>query len=442
MTAIVTNKFRVTNAENFKEDVTNSNVYVFIGKSDSWSDQLATTSDPEAPIPADDDYELRLAYKNMIGGIRISSSDITHVVPRYNWVSGNSYVAWDDRDEQIFTKQFYVITDERKVFKCLKAGSGGSINKPTQTSVTPVEEGDGYTWKYMYTLAIVDAEKFLTNFYIPVKTVLALGGSEADDTQYTNQEASKSLKGKIYNIKVTNGGSGYTTNPTVTITGDGSGATATAVRTGTVVTSINVTAEGVNYNVANVTITGGGGTNATARAIISPGQGHGTDPVEELGSSYTAINVRLDGDVGGDFIVNNNFRQIGILKDPIDAGGTDQLTASTFSALKTLTVPGGGPTSFIPGEYITGSISGAVAYVDDWDDALNEVKYHQNNKTGFKVFQVGDVLTGSLGSGGTVSALGNSEYTPQTGQIIFIENRAPINRSASQIEDVKIIIEF
>ena len=29
-----------------------------------------------------------------------------------------------------------------------------------------------------------------------------------------------------------------------------------------------------------------------------------------------------------------------------------------------------------------------------------------------------------------------------SGQILFLENRAPINRSSSQIEDIKLIIEF
>ena len=42
MTAIVSSNFRVTNANNFKEDVQNSNVYVAIGRADAWS---ATTAD-------------------------------------------------------------------------------------------------------------------------------------------------------------------------------------------------------------------------------------------------------------------------------------------------------------------------------------------------------------------------------------------------------------
>ena len=75
-------------------------------------------------------------------------------------------------------------------------------------------------------------------------------------------------------IVVTNGGSGYTSAPTVTITkssnglDNGSGALATAVISGGVVTSINVDDIGSGYEYhPTVTITGGGGTNATATVV-------------------------------------------------------------------------------------------------------------------------------------------------------------------------------
>lgn len=98
--------------------------------------------------------------------------------------------------------------------------------------------------------------------------------------------------------------------------------------------------------------------------------------------------------------------------------------------------------SFVAGDYVTGGTSGAKAYVDDWDEPLLKLKYHQNNKTGYIPFVPGETISGNSAGSGVISTLNVSEYTPQTGQIIFLENRAPINRSASQIEDVKIIIEF
>ena len=71
-------------------------------------------------------------------------------------------------------------------------------------------------------------------------------------------------------ITIGNGGSGYTTAPTVTLTGGGgSGATAEATVSGGVITKITVTNNGMGYTTApTVAITGGNGTGATATASV------------------------------------------------------------------------------------------------------------------------------------------------------------------------------
>ena len=122
MTAIVTTQFRVVNAENFKRDVVDpdNSVYVFIGKSDAWSSSVSDLTDTDPPTPVDTNRDSSETFKNLIAGKLVTANDVIHVVPRYDWTSGNAYVAWDDTDPDITTKQFYVITDERKVFKCIK----------------------------------------------------------------------------------------------------------------------------------------------------------------------------------------------------------------------------------------------------------------------------------------------------------------------------------
>jgi FtsP/CotA-like multicopper oxidase with cupredoxin domain len=80
----------------------------------------------------------------------------------------------------------------------------------------------------------------------------------------------------VSSITVTNGGSGYTSAPTVTITGAGTGATAEAVvdleagspTLGQVI-AINLLTVGSGYSAApTVTISGGGGTGAAATAAV------------------------------------------------------------------------------------------------------------------------------------------------------------------------------
>ena len=542
MAAIVSSNFRVVNSNNFKEDISNSAVYVGIGKADVWSNSTSdTTDEATAPTPGDHLDEYGKARSNLIAVKKVSSANVSHVVPRHTWDGSTSYVAWDSDDGNIFDKKFYVITSEFKVYKCIVAGGGASTVQPTQTLTQPQAESDGYSWKYMYTVSVADAEKFLTNSYMPVKYI-SMGGeaqvavqaagsqnkiilkeinddiavgmtitgtnigsgrkvssiagtqitmsanaigtvaanailtfayaadadaeanlTEADYAQYLNQKASRddSLAAGIERIEVTAGGSGYTGTPTVTITGDGTGATATVVKSGNTVSAITITNKGTNYTRAKVVISGGSGSLATARAVIAPNyrgsekSGHGTDPRAELGGFFMGVNVKLDGaDGSGDITVGNDFRQIMLVKNPLNGTGaaagqiasSDTLKAMDYLDFSNTFSVGSNVGSFTVDEVITGQTSGAVAFVTEIDTSNGFVYYHQNEKTGYVSFTNGEEVVGTLSStNGTLessNAVKAAELDRESGDILFLENRLPINRTATQIEDIKIILEF
>ena len=542
MAAIVSSNFRVVNSNNFKEDISNSAVYVGIGKADVWSNSTSdTTDEATAPTPGDHLDEYGKARSNLIAVKKVSSANVSHVVPRHTWDGSTSYVAWDSDDGNIFDKKFYVITSEFKVYKCIVAGGGASTVQPTQTLTQPQSESDGYTWKYMYTISVADAEKFLTNSFMPVKYI-SMGGeaqvavqaagsqnkiilkeinddiavgmtitgtnigsgrkvssiagtqitmsanttgtvaanailtfayaadadaeanlTEADYAQYLNQKASRddSLAAGIERIEVTAGGSGYTSAPTVTITGDGTGATATATISSGAVTAITVTGKGTNYTRAKVVLSGGGGSLGTARAVIAPNyrgsekSGHGTDPRAELGGFFMGVNVKLDGaDGSGDITVGNDFRQIMLVKNPLNGTGaaagqiasSDTLKAMDYLDFSNTFSVGSNVSSFTVDEVITGQTSGAVAFVTEIDTSNGFVYYHQNEKTGYVSFTNGEEVVGTLSStNGTLessNAVKAAELDRESGDILFLENRLPINRTATQIEDIKIILEF
>ena len=459
MAAIITTDFRLNNAKAFKTAVTSESVYLSIGKSDPWSTTLgvADTLATVPPTPVDTQVEKTDFWQSAIALKKVDSSSVTHIVPRYNWVAGSTYVAWDDADADIFTKNFYVITpDEYKVYKCtsiLPTATTVSVKPTHDDTVNPVNGGDGYFWKYMYTLSAQETASFLTNSYMPVKTVvIPTGGvigdlSVTDQTRYLYQQNSAANVGKLYRIVVTNPGSGYTGSaPSVLITGDGSAAAATAYLNGSGgVSHILINNNGANYTNVKVTLTGGTGTGATARAVLSPPGGHGTDPVGELGGVFIGMRVVLTGAEGGDFIVNGGeFRQLGIIRNPTNYGTTTTSTATTLSALKTITLGAGSVGGFIVGDVITGGVTGAKAYVDSFDSATGIIKYHQNDKTGYTAFSTSpqDGLAGVLGGSGTVGSLGNPEVNKFSGTVIFVENRTALKRSASQLEDIKVIVEF
>ena len=107
-------------------------------------------------------------------------------------------------------------------------------------------------------------------------------------------------------IKVTNGGSGYTSEPTVTVSGN---ATARARVSSGKVTGIDVVTQGSGYTaLPTITISGGGGSNATAEGLLvptkiasinisNPGNGYVLDPVISILSKsineYRAKDVQM-----------------------------------------------------------------------------------------------------------------------------------------------------
>ena len=304
----------------------------------------------------------------------------------------------------------------------------------------------------MYTLAVADAEKFLTNSYVPVKTVsedyvdnaaAEAALTEADFAQYLNQKGSRNsaTAAGIERIEITDGGTGYTSAPTITITGDGTGATATCTVSGGEINSITVTAKGTDYHVADIAFSSG---DATARGVIAPPSGHGTDPLQELGAFFVGVNTTLDGNEGEDITVDNDFRQILLIKNPTKNGSV--VTSASINPLKYLDITSAGITgTILADEVLTGGTSNAKVMVTNVDETEGKIYYTQNFKTGYGLFSGGETVTSSI-SGGTAilesTPSVNGEMDLQTGEVLFLENRENINRSTSQIEDLKLIIEF
>ena len=105
-------------------------------------------------------------------------------------------------------------------------------------------------------------------------------------------EATVGVSGSVYAINVTNGGSGYTTTPTVAIIDQATGANMATVEASAIATvtngkvnAITVSASGTGYtDVPIVTISGGGGVGATAEAVVRGGIG--SVAVSNPGSNY------------------------------------------------------------------------------------------------------------------------------------------------------------
>lgn len=431
---------RINSAEQFKESVSeptpNTKLYLTYGKVTSWANDSAPDT---ANSSSATEYEI---WKNMIGGKKIFGSDISHAIKRFNWTANTVYYAYDHLSDNLYdgNNKFYVVTTDYNVYKCIANNNGAnSTVEPSAVSAENLSTtSDGYIWKYMYTISDSDQMRFITNDYIPVKTLVGNDGS----MQWLVQDAA--IDGSINAIVVTDGGTGYSnvSNMSVSILGDGSGATATAsinVTTGKV-TSVTMNDYGVNYTYATVSISGGGGNSAIARVIISPSGGHGYNPLYELGGSNLILNPSLSGTLDTNFPTTNDFRQIAILKDPIVTGTSNVMSNATFLQTYVLTLSGSG--DFVEDEIVyqggtvdTSSFSGRVV---SWD------------KTNSKIFIINTVGIPAAGaivganslSSRFVSSITEKQTKDHGGQILYVNNLTPVSRSSDQTEDFKIVVKF
>ena len=118
--------------------------------------------------------------------------------------------------------------------------------------------------------------------------------------------------------------------------------------------------------------------------IIGPKGGHGKDALGELGAFYCMTNTALVGAEGsGDFVVDQDFRRIGLVRNPFNHGTTTVSSATTLSALQSVTFNSSPtPGTFVNNEIITGGTTGAKGKVVDWNATTRVLSYYQSDYTG------------------------------------------------------------
>lgn len=441
MSAIITSKFRLDTTEKFVDSLTSNKYYMALGRSNAWP--VDTTPDN----PYENDYTVNTLWENMFAMKKIDPIDIIYSSPRTLWTSGVTYAEYDDRDTNIEGKNYFVVSDNNNVYICLKSGGVSTTNPDiggvTTSGVIDHAATDGYIWKYMYTIPVDTGSKFLTASFIPVQ-YLATQPAPGSDTALLNQWSvqDNAVAGAIYNIKIVSGGTGYTSAPTVTVTGDGTGCTATATISGGIITDITVTAPGTGYTKAVITVTGGAGTGGSLRPVIGPTGGFGKDPRNDLRSHYVTINKVFNGDESGDIPALNDFRQIALIKDPIDTNTGVVAVSNAYTTTKSLVVATGG--TFAADAQIEGTVTGAVAMVIEYDSVNGIIYFVQNESTGFVDFTDDDFIrvVGDTGAGQDVTSVVASGITQYSGDVMFLENRTSVSRGVDQIETIRLVIAF
>ena len=498
MSAIITEKFRQHNANQFYESFTEasaSTYYLFLGKASGFTASTSGGSDSSPPTPSDSPKEEYFSWDSMLGAKKIASTDVVYAIPRRNWANSTVYDMYrhdysasntsTSGSSNLYDSTYYFLTSDYRVYKVLDNNDGAAYSgsEPTSESSAPFAIG-GYVIKYMYTISTSNFAKYGTTDFISVATDSTVSDAATD--------------GKIESLVVT-GGSGYTDGTYyAAIYGDGtsqgtsSGAIVRiTVTSGTIVsfgltagTDTTLHAGGAAYTFGYVNLgaayifsdsslssssTLGSGTGGAISVIISPDGGHGSNAITELGGHYVMSAITLTQAEGDDFSTSNDFRSVGLVVDPYNFGTTTVASATTRRqtfVVKVGTVSG----TFEPDEVITQATTGAVGKVVEYDSTLSLVYYQQEsykgygtNATtgGYVAFSGANVITGGTsGATGTPSTTtetltlansntldlttgyANPELVADSGNIIYLENRKPIQRASDQTEDIKIIIEF
>jgi hypothetical protein len=401
----------------------------------------------------------------------------------------------------LYDANYYVINEDLKVYICLQNGTDPentrgrpSVDKPEFVDLEPRPagtSGDSYVWKYLYTIKPSEIVKFDSIEFIPVPEDW---GTIGESISIKNN----AIDGKIEILTIDDRGSGYApfskTFTNIPILGDGTGGKATiVVDSFGKVSDAYVSDGGSGYTKGIIQFEPGApgipndltnsGRIAKFDVIIPPKGGHGYDIYRELGVYRVLIYSRYNTDeTNPDTIIGNDFARIGIIKNPTKiTSDVEALNISEVSALKALKLTGVASTltTYAVDSKITQAISTgttAIGFVASWNNITGVLKYYQpvglaTVGVGYKINDFSStgsslVINGAasgaalnidtsftnnsvvinnrtyqLGSN-FVAGIASAEYNKKSGEIIYIDNRPPIPRSASQKEDIKIVLEF
>ena len=516
MAAIITDQIRILNAKNFLSGVTSTAnaYYSFIGLPNPTD--IESTWDTSPPSPKDNFDEEDNYWDTMIALKKINSSDARQVVTRRLWTSGTTYdmyrsdysrtnTAKVSGSTNLYAATYYVINSDYRVYACLHNGidpdnpnGKPSLDEPTFTDLEPKKagtSGDGYIWKYLYTIKPSDIVKFESTDFIPVPT----DWSTNSDVASVRDNA---VDGAIKIVTITDRGVGLgTANSTYTkvpIYGDGTGAECTIViNNDQKVSDVTVSTAGQNYTYGNVDLEAGGvptgSTRPTFDVIIPPPGGHGKDIYRELGAYNVLLYSRIENDIENpDFITGNQIARVGVIENPKATSGA-LLSADKASAVGALRLTGAGYSSatFDADSYFTQTVSAgttAAARVVNYDQTTGVLKYWQDRTVaGFNTVGTAQTnptygynltaFTASPGTNGSLtitptsgsnlaidtsftgvstvinnrtyylgqeftSGLASPEVKPYSGNIVYVDNRPSITRSTNQKEDIKVILQF
>ena len=179
---IITSKYRTDTARRFVDDVYTNDYYLF-------ASSLSNTT-----FSNTNDSKLTFLEKTLFGK-QILPENVFYMIKNHIWETGTVYEQYDDK-QNISNKKYYAVvypqnneTGDYKIYKCLFNNYGTpSTNPPNYSNSSPdqvYEMPDGYVWKYLYTISVLDFDKYNSRGFIPI--YLSEANSSVSDTSSVDQ---------------------------------------------------------------------------------------------------------------------------------------------------------------------------------------------------------------------------------------------------------------
>lgn len=421
------------------------NLYCFIAKIEQWTDEQ------NPPYPQDSDLYLKNIFKNLVALKKINTNDICPVIKRIDWKSDTIFQQYSSSE---INSGCYVRNSYDQIFRCLSNGKTTTTPSGSLTKKQPIidfttnfvnniiDTGDGYKWKYLYTIDSGSKLKFFDDNWIPVPVT----------THRQSIKTNSIGAGEISVINVYNGGTGYTndagynTTTTINISGDGTGATAKAIIEGNTVTQILMTNNGTGYTYATANVVPNIGYSGSGAQLVvepSPLGGHGHNLLTELGCKNVMISAEFNGTETGKLPNDIDYRQIGLITNPeILINSTAVFANSTiYKATHDITVSQGSgiyqqDEIVYQGSAESPSFSGRVLNFD----STNNILYLINTQGTVTPYQ------GIYGINSNASRVLLQEFIeemiPFSGNIIYVENRTKVQRTSFGLEQFRLTLNY
>lgn len=138
---------------------------------------IVGSSIDKANVILNTQVEKRDFQRRVIFGNKVSEDNIRYMFYKNAWLTGTIYDDFDDTQDMSTLNNIVTVSNSEgdyEVFKCLENNNGSaSTSTPSFTGVDPnsyeqIFSGDGYVWKYLFTVSAGDDIVFGTNDSLPL----------------------------------------------------------------------------------------------------------------------------------------------------------------------------------------------------------------------------------------------------------------------------------